>query len=52
MIELTEDLDIIGNLQDPLNLVGANNRVFAFNRGSLNAQMREWTIDIIEIGDK
>ena len=52
MYELTESLDILGNLQDPLNVVGSNNRVFAFNRGSLDCRMREWTIDIIEIGDK
>jgi hypothetical protein len=52
LYELSESLDIIKNLQDPLNVVGANNRVFAFNRGSLDCQMREWTADYIEIGNK
>ena len=52
LYELSESLDITKNLQDPLNKVGANNRVFAFNRGSLDCQMREWTADYIEIGNK
>ena len=52
LYELTESLDITKNLQDPLNKVGANNRVFAFNRGSLDCQKREWTADYIEIGNK
>lgn len=52
MYELTESLDITKNLQDPLNKVGVSTRVFAFNRGSLDCQAREWTADFIEIGDK
>jgi hypothetical protein len=52
LYELTEDLNIIGNLQDPLNVVGASRRVFVFSRGTLNCQAREWTADFIEIGTK
>lgn len=52
LYELSEDLNIIGNLQDPLNVVGAQRRVFVFNRGTLNCQAREWTADFIEIGLK
>jgi len=52
LYELTESLDLLKNLQDPLNLDAGHNRVFAINRGSLDCKMREWTIDMIEIGDK
>jgi hypothetical protein len=52
MIEAGTSLDMTQNLQDPLNVVGANNRVFAINRGTLDVRNRQWTIDMIEIGDK
>jgi hypothetical protein len=44
--------NMVGNLQDPLNVIGANNRVFVPNRGSLDVRNRSWTVDVMEIGDK
>lgn len=50
--EVTDDFSMIGNLQDTLNTSSGDNRVFVANRGTLNCQMREWTLDLIEIGEK
>lgn len=41
--------DIIGNIQDDLNKIDGNNRIFAFNRGTFDVRNREWNADFIEI---
>jgi hypothetical protein len=54
MYEFDDDtfFNMVSNLQDPINKIGDNYRVFIPNRGSYNVRDREWTIDLIEIGDK
>lgn len=42
-------LNIIGNIQDSLNQVGGNNRIFVFNSGEYNVKMKRWDADICEI---
>jgi hypothetical protein len=56
-LSLEEDIaaagfNMIGNLQDPLNVTGANLKVFVANRGSIDVRNRTWTVDLMEIGDK
>jgi hypothetical protein len=45
-------LNLIGNIQDPINLNGLNDRVFVVNRAMLDVRNREWSADIMEIGEK
>lgn len=52
LIENSGSFSMIGNVQDPLNLNGANTRVFVPNRGTFDVRNRQWTIDMIEIGEK
>jgi hypothetical protein len=42
----------IHNLQDPINVTGADYKVFATNRATFDVRNREWSADIIEIGVK
>lgn len=48
----SEMLSLISNLQDPINLSGANYRVFIPTRGEYNVRDREWTVDLLEIAEK
>lgn len=43
---------MLGNLQDPINVVGENNRVFIPNRATYDTINRQWSVDLIEIGEK
>lgn len=54
MYEFDNDtfFNMISNLQDPINITGDNYRVLIPNRGSYNVRDREWTVDLLEIGDK
>lgn len=45
----TPHINLIGNMQDDLNQVGGNNRIFVFNKGIFNVKDREWNVDLIEI---
>lgn len=42
-------LNILGNLQDSLNTIGGNARLFVFNRGDLDVKFRKWNADFLEI---
>jgi hypothetical protein len=42
-------LNIIGNIQDSLNLISGEKRKFVFNSGSLDAKNDMWTADLLEI---
>lgn len=44
--------NMMGNLQDPINVSGENYRVFIPNRASYDTINRIWSVDLIEIGVK
>ena len=43
-------VDVIGNIQDDLNLYGSDTRVFVINRGEFDVRNRKWEVDIFEVG--
>jgi hypothetical protein len=43
------NLNIIGNIQDPINTLSGRNRKFIFNRGSYDAKRELWDADLLEI---
>ena len=43
------DVNVVYNVQDNLNQLSGQTRVFAVNRGTLDVFNREWSLDIIEI---
>jgi hypothetical protein len=43
-------INMLGNIQDPLNQVGGLNRVFVINRGSFDVRNCKWELDLVEVG--
>ena len=43
-------IDLIGNFQDPLNMIGDYMRCFVVNRGGFDVRNRRWELDLFEIG--
>ena len=48
-VDNTPHINLIGNFQDSLNLIGAVNRMFVFGSGSIKVKMRSWDISLIEL---
>jgi hypothetical protein len=43
-------LNMIGNLQDPINAIDGYLRAFFANRGTFHVKYRTWQLDLIELG--
>jgi hypothetical protein len=42
-------IKIVGNFQDPLNMIGGYKKIFVVNGGTFEVKNREWEIDMNEI---
>jgi len=44
------NLNLLGNFQDAINIYSSHFRAFAINRGTFSVKLRQWQLDLIEIG--
>ncbi|TSA51973.1 MAG: hypothetical protein D4R45_07735 [Planctomycetaceae bacterium] len=43
-------LNLLGNFQDAINVYGSHLRSFIINRGTFSKKLRQWQLDLVEIG--